>query len=360
MADFPRLIIKSPERSLMKKRKDGRYVETITLDGGKRKFIYGTSMAEVRRKIREYNGEVAQGPTFAAAAKEWWLKKSEKIARNSLRNYEPAYERAVEAFGDYRVKEITPKMITDYIERFSHNRSAKTVSTQLNIIAQICRDSGVYPNPAAGLRIPSGLKHTPRELPSEEELQIVNDSIHCTGGLFAYFLYYSGCRRGEALALQYKDIDRAKGVIHITKSLSSYGNVAEIKTTKTQAGRRDVVLLDNLAAVLPKGKPDDYIFTWNGELITDGKYDWMWKCYCKETGLNISAHRLRHGFATLLHDAGVDPLDASRMMGHTTKQMTELYTHISASRMTGTREKLNDFVNGNLKAKKSSQKPRKA
>lgn len=336
----------------MTKRKDGRWCEALTLSNGKRRYFYGASQAEVRRKIRDYHEteEVEQtDPLFRAVADEWWSAKLEKIARNSRRNYEPAYERAVAEFGDYRMSEISPKMISKYIERFGKNSSAKTTSTQLNIISQICTASGYLPNPAAGLRIPIGLKHTPRELPTEAELKIVNESVGCTGGLLAYFIYYTGCRRGEALALQYKDIDREQNVIHIYKSLSSYGNTPEIKVTKTAAGRREIALLDNVAALIPKGDPDDYVFTWNGEIITDAKFDWIWKQYRRQTGLKVSAHQLRHGFATLLHDAEIDVLDAARMMGHTTKEMTELYTHISESRLKKTRGKLNDFVHGVVK-----------
>lgn len=340
----------------MKKRKDGRYAESITLPDGTRKFFYGRTAAEVKRKMLEYKDCSAKGPLFREAADMWWAEKYEKLARNSLRNYKPAYERAVKVFGDKYVAKITSTEIAKYIEKFSNTHAANTVTTQLNIISQIINSTEVRPNPADNVKIPRGLRREKRELPTEEELAIVDSSLDCTGGLFAYFVYYSGCRRGEALAMQYKDIDRENHLIHVRKSLSSYGGVREIKTTKTIAGKRDVVLLDNLAAVLPDGAPDDYIFTWNGELMSDGDVDWMWRLYLKETGLNISPHRLRHGFATLLHDADVDILDAARMMGHTTKQMTEMYTHISKSRLQSTYNKLNSFVSSKSVVK-SSEKP---
>lgn len=328
----------------MTKRKDGRYVESITLPNGKRKFFYGFSAAEVKQKILNYKDEKEKGPLFADVADDWWKKKTEKLARNSLRNYEPAVRRAKQAFGDSYIYQITSKDISKYIESFSENRAAKTVATQLNIISQIIDASEVRPNPANEVKIPRGLPRGTRVLPTDDELAVVDSSINCTGGLLAYFLYYTGCRRGEALAMQYKDIDRDNHLIHVRKSLSAYGGVREIKNTKTYAGKRDIVLLDNLATVLPDGDPEEYIFTWHDKLMSDGDFEWMWKLYCRETGLNISPHRLRHGFATLLHDADVDILDAARMMGHTTKQMTELYTHISRSRLTSTYDKLNAFV----------------
>ena len=46
-----------------------------------------------------------------------------------------------------------------------------------------------------------------------------------------------------------------------------------------------------------------------------------------------SAHVLRHTFATLLYDAGVDVKSASYLLGHSDSRVTlEVYTHLSESR----------------------------
>lgn len=71
--------------------------------------------------------------------------------------------------------------------------------------------------------------------------------------LFGYLLLYTGCRRGEALALMYRDIDRKTGVIHIDKKVNyATGKPVLENHLKSENGLRDIPLLPPLAAALPK------------------------------------------------------------------------------------------------------------
>ena len=55
-------------------------------------------------------------------------------------------------------------------------------------------------------------------------------------------LLYTGLRRGEALALQWNDIDEEAGIIHVWRSLDYAGkNNGNFKEPKTEAGKRRCV-----------------------------------------------------------------------------------------------------------------------
>ena len=69
-------------------------------------------------------------------------------------------------------------------------------------------------------------------------------------GLFAYLIFYTGCRRGEAEGLRYEDIDRERKRIHIRRSVYNVSTTPMIKEPKTEAGIRSVPLLDALADAL--------------------------------------------------------------------------------------------------------------
>ena len=321
-------------------------MQTDITVNGKRHYFYARSERELRQKILAFQQTESEGPLFADVAAEWWETKQKTLSPNSLRNYSPAVERAITAFGTSRIRQITPADIEACISDFGLTHAAKTTATQLNIINQILRYARMhgYTSTVATdiVQIPRGLKRTPRLLPSESDVAAVKAHLdYPIMGLFAYVLLYSGLRRGEALALQYRDIDKVNKKIHVQKSLCAYRNEPIIKTPKTEAGYRDVPLVDALIAAIPDGKPNDYLFLRDGHLITDADFDTLWGWYRKEAGITATPHQLRHQFATLLYDAGIDKFEAARYMGHTTAQMTEIYTHITKSRTASSLDRLN-------------------
>jgi integrase len=158
---------------------------------------------------------------------------------------------------------------------------------------------------------------------------------------------YSGLRRGEALALRYEDIDREAGVIHVTKAVEFVGNDPHIKPPKTAAGYRDAVLLDALAAAIPKKKKGLLFPREDGGLLTKTQYRKRWIKYCQAIGHDLTAHQLRHGFATILYEAGIPDKDAQELLGHSSITVTrDVYTHIRQSRKNDTAGQLNKFLAG--------------
>ena len=56
-------------------------------------------------------------------------------------------------------------------------------------------------------------------------------------------------------------------------------------------------------------------------------------------------HDLRHTYATILYEAGVDVLTAQYLLGHASPETTmKIYTHLSEERKDKSIEKLNDFL----------------
>ena len=161
----------------------------------------------------------------------------------------------------------------------------------------------------------------------------------------------AGLRRGEALALEYSDIDRAAGVIHITKSVEFIGNTPQIKAPKTAAGYRDTVLLDILADAIPLEESGLLFPGTDGKLMTKTQYRKRWARYCAAIGQDLTAHQLRHGFATILFEAGVQDKDAQELLGHSSIVVTkDIYTHIRQARRAGVNSVLNAYINHPLSA----------
>lgn len=321
-----------------KKRADGLRQKQVTING-KRKVFYGHSERELTQKILEYKESVKNGRLFKTVADDWKGEHFETLAYNTLKGYRPAYNRAVEHFGNSMVRNITARDVSVFLNAFAKKGMAKkTVTTQLLIINMIMDkavlDGDIDYNPCASVKIPKGLKKVRRDIPSDEELKIIKKSLDKPFGLFAFFLLYTGCRRGEALALTHGDIDRDNRVIYVNKSVYHENNRPKIKTPKTAAGTREIALLNVLMQVLPKGDPDQLLFpNDDGKLMTETQFQKKWSEYCNAAGVSVTPHQLRHAYTTILFEAGIEDKDAQELLGHANISTTrDIYTHITKAR----------------------------
>ena len=67
-------------------------------------------------------------------------------------------------------------------------------------------------------------------------------------------------------------------------------------------------------------------------MMTEKHYEHNWKLYQAATGLNITAHQLRHAYASvILREAGLDDYDTKELIGHadisTTRNICEVLQH---------------------------------
>lgn len=351
----------------MKKRADGRYVETITIDG-KRKFFYGASEREVRRKIADFDAELKKYPSFSEIADEWKEEHFKDIEFGTKVSYEPAISRAKEFYSGYEINEIEPVDIRNILTYLSKkDYSQQTVRIQKIVLKQIF-DHAIYlgyikTNPTETVKIPKGLSVKKRDMPTDEQLKIIEENKDLSQmGFFAYFLLYTGLRRGEALALTWSDIDSENKTISVRKTAEIKVNKPEIKAyTKTEAGMRDVIIMDILLPDIEKrrGKTDEYVFAGNNGAMTKSELRKRWNRYCIDTGMYeseenkqgsikkipaLTPHQLRHGYVTMLYESGLDEKEAITQTGHANEAvMRDIYTHLREKKKSGIAEKINKF-----------------
>lgn len=328
-------------------RADGRYMGYDT-SSGKRRPVYDRDPERLWHKLNdERPPEIV---TFSDVADRWEAEKVQLVSYKTAESYVAPLRRLKEHFGADDVTEITTPQITAYLKALA-NRGYGKRSVQLHrdilsmVLSTAILEGVIRVNPCDAAVLPRNLKSTPRELPDDTAIEAVKNGASAPFGLFALVCLYAGLRRGEALALRYEDIDRRAKVIHVTKAVEFIGNTPHIKTPKTAAGCRDVILLDALAAVLPD-QAAGYIFPdKKGELMSKTVYRRRWANYCAAIGCEITAHQLRHGFATILYEAGVGDKDAQELLGHANITTTrDVYTHIRQSHRAETASRLNSFL----------------
>ncbi len=340
-------------------RSDGRLVRTITDPRtGKRKYFYGKTEREINKKIMEYTSKIEKGRSFSEVADEWLPIALEGLSPNTLHGYKVPAKRAKEYFGDTPIRDITARDVQTFISAFAGKGEAamaqKTVINQLMIVGLIFKHGIVEGdcdnNPAASVTIPKGLKATKRTSADRSDEEIIKSNPDLW--LFPFFILYTGLRLGEALALTGEDIDLKNRTITVSKSAYFESNKTLIKDPKTEAGKRIVPILEPLVPYMPKLKKNEYLFHLAQDKerpITYSQYSKRLNRYKKETGTTFTAHQLRHSFATILYECGIDAKTAQHLLGHAQISTTlDIYTDFRKKAEQEAIKKLNEQLSSKL------------
>lgn len=227
--------------------------------------------------------------------------------------------------------------------------SAATVQRKLASVRTfyrlLQREGMVIDNPFVMLRGPRMAKQVPRTLTAQEidrflqqpardfrdktlpEMQYLRDVA-----IFE-FLYSTGCRISEAIAVKWGMIGWRDGRVIVTGKgrkdrLVILGSkaLAALRRLRDFMCAKDPALVDDAADVFLGEK---------GARILARAVERRMKRYLAEASLptDLSPHKLRHSFATHLLDAGADLRSVQEMLGHASLSTTQIYTHVSIGRL---------------------------
>ena len=160
------------------------------------------------------------------------------------------------------------------------------------------------------------------------------------------FLLGTGARRGEALALRWKDLDLDKGAVRIERSVEQTKAGLRIKSPKTKRGRRNITIApwlvaelrthrkqqneQRLAFGLGRGPDDSPVFAqYDGSIEVPQRITNGFAKVVKALGIDCTLHGLRHTHVSQLIAGGVDILTISRRLGHASASITlDVYGHL--------------------------------
>lgn len=156
---------------------------------------------------------------------------------------------------------------------------------------------------------------------------------------FFNFMFFTGTRPGEAMALKFSDIH--SDYVYINKTISSHGK-RNIGTPKNNSSIRKIIIdkkLKNELLNLEKYYLSIYndfsanYFVFGGQKpLSPTSINRRKEKACKMANIRcITLHQFRHSHATLLKDNGVNVVDVSKRLGHSNVSTTlDIYTHTSS------------------------------
>lgn len=242
-------------------------------------------------------------------------------------------------FSNTKLIDIKEIQLQNYLNEYATTHSQRSVKGMLSILRSLFKkavNNRLIPySPAEGLRAVGGTPPKEKRALTVDERNAITRTVKTHPfGMFVAFMYYCGLRRGECAALTYNDIQG--NFLVVNKQFIFPNNSAVLSTPKTKAGVRTIPIpttLQKLIKDMPKTGELLFTNSFGGPLskttIRKG-FDSFLSAAFGDSPPPITEHWLRHNYATILFESGVDLLTASNLMGHEDKDVTlEIYTHLS-------------------------------
>ncbi len=311
---------------------------------------------------------------FSELAAKWLQTRKNKVSYSQFKNLRCYINHLNRYIGSAAVEDIKPTDIDSLLDALTDSNpntgrpaSRQTLvdvrSTAYRVFEYAIDLEIITKNPARGREVS---RYAPRRyrraLTATEQMLIV--TTHHRARVGALVMMLAGLRRGELIPLVWDDVDLDGLKISVTKSAECKGgNRFEVKPgTKTAWGRMVDITLD-LALVLQEAKKaatSKYVCPrTDGQMHTLISWRRMWSSYmialkrspgAEETNIEeITAHYLRHTYATLLYLSGVDVLTASKLLGHANVKTTiTIYTHLDELMKSKSVDKLDNYLSLSL------------
>ena len=188
--------------------------------------------------------------------------------------------------------------------------------------------TSLFPPPAAVGSLP---------IPAEQLQAFLNEAKETGVYEMCYIELATGLRRGELLGLKWQDIDWKNGIIKVRRQVARVDGAIVEAPLKTKNSYRAVTISQQAIEVLKTQKAktnDEYVFpSPNGGPISPDSVNNMLKRVLARAGIpKVRFHDLRHTFATIALQNGVDIKTVSGMLGHFSAGFTlDTYAHVTTA-----------------------------
>ena len=351
----------------IRKRKDGRwegrYVAGHDANGKPiRRNVLGKTQAEARAKLRlaieaAETLDVARASEYTVEkwVKTWYALYSKPNIREKTQAYYETFinRHIIPILGGIKLEKLTGRDIQRmYNEVRAHGRiraaqkdsnpgmSASYVRglhmMMHNCLNRAVKEHLIFRNPTEDCIVPK-VEKTEMKILKPEDIGAYLKEADRRGVMAMFYLELcTGLRKGELTALLWEDLNTEAKTISVSKqAVGVKGGGVKITRPKTETSIRRIAVpqqvVDLLVAEHEKNPDSPYLFTSpiTGSMYHPDSIVNLHKKILKGAGLeHIRLHDLRHTFATLALQNGVDIKTVSGMLGHYSAGFTlRTYTH---------------------------------
>lgn len=323
-----------------------------------RKFFYGHTRSEAEAKRDAYKSYAASGSRFNQniSVEEWVdeFKKTylEGINEAYLKQYYVPLNMLCKELGYKRMVDVTEIDLQQSVNKLK-GKSYGTVDKYRQMIKRVFdkarKNKIISYDPAVDIELPDYTRGTHRALEMWEINLILNhwNDPDLTGGLWVMIMLLAGLRRGEMVAVDWKNVNMDARLLEVKQTaVLTLGKAIIEERAKTNAGLRAIPICQPLWDALntvPESERHGLVCrSAKGKPLSAGIVQYTLSHFCKtlesiakeqfaDPGKMFAfrAHDLRHTFCSLLYSGGVDVKTAAYLMGHAEIGVTmRIYTHL--------------------------------
>ena len=272
--------------------------------------------------------------TFKEFADMFLEIKKGHVTHNTLAMYRHAVD-AYSSINNIKLSDIKPLHIQNVVNKMVS--SPTTINSYYKVVSRIFYIAInpykiIIDNPCTGVRLPRVERKNAIHTISDEDLNKFAKYMREKYPQAYYFLQiarYTGMRLSEVYGLTWNDIDLENHQIHVNKQLSYIKGVITFEKTKTANSVRILPIPPILEKILIEYQTHELEFEY--DLVLNPYKKNGVKCqintYLKQFGDNLSAHNLRHTYATKLLANGLDVKTVSSLLGDTPQMVMKTYVH---------------------------------
>jgi len=289
-----------------------------------------------------------KGRVAATNAQEWIEEFIfyEEFEKGHSPNTTAAYRREALALTAYldgaggALGQLTRDDIESYVAYlFEQGLIARSVAHYITVARMYCRflagEGYIRRNPFEAIRNPKFRPRLPRGLSEDECARLMAGPTNETpygvrNRALLELIYGCGLRISEATSLTLGDVRTERPMIRV----KGKGQKERLVPLGSYARKAVLEYLTQARTLLDPKCDRLFVNRHGGPLSRQNATKFVTK-YAMSVGITrrVSAHTLRHAFATHLLDHDAPLLDISEMLGHSSILTTEIYTHVSMSRL---------------------------